>query len=122
MNTLREKLTLVFSGIAYFLFHLRLGPDAGSIVAGTFAQLLQSLPYTIGFTYLLVLFIRYASGGTWPPWDRIARIFFTFGIILGFFFALYEYAEQGQQKSDNPAPIGLRILEDDIPTARSYWA
>lgn len=119
MKTLREKLTLFFSAIAYFLFHLRLGPDAGTIVVGTFAQLLQTLPYTIGFTYLLVLFIRYASGGTWPPWDRTARIFFTFGIILAFFFALYEYAEKGQSKEGAPASIGLRILDGD--SRKELW-
>jgi hypothetical protein len=31
--------------------------------------------------------------GERPPWDRIARIYFTFGIIAGFLFALNEYWE-----------------------------
>ncbi len=94
METLREKITFILTGLAYLLFHLRMGQDAGAILSGTFGQILLTAPYTIGFTYLAIIFIRYSSGGNWPPWDRIGRIFFTIGILLAFFFALYEYASK----------------------------
>ncbi len=62
-------------------------------------QLLTTAPYCIGFTFIAVRIIQYLHHGKKIPWDRIFRIFFAIGIFFGFFFALYEYAEQGQLKS-----------------------
>lgn len=122
MQTLREKITFVVTGLVYLLFHLRLGQDAGAIVSGTFGQLLLTAPYTIGFTYLIIIFVRYAAGGVWPPWDRVARIFFTIGIFFAFFFALYEYGSNEKMKLLGNRVNGLYFCRDDIPMERSYWA
>ncbi len=98
METLREKISFIITGLAYLIFHLRMGHDAGTLIYTTFAQILFTAPYTIGFTYLIVVFIRHASGGIWPPWDRIGRIFFTLGMFFALFFALYEYG--GNEKME----------------------
>jgi hypothetical protein len=94
MQTFRERFTLFLTAAAYLLFHLRLGPSAGSIITGTAAQLLTTAPYCIGFTWILVIIIRFLHKGKRPAWDRIARIFFTFGILFAFYFALYERNER----------------------------
>ncbi len=91
MQTLKEKSTFVVTALAYVLFHLRLGADAGQIVSGTCRQMLLTAPYALGFTYMIAFMLRRLSGSGWPTWDRLCRIFFTLGIIFAFFFALYEY-------------------------------
>ena len=90
----REKFTLFLTATAYLIFHLRLGPSAASIVTGTAAQLLTTAPYCIGFTWILMILIRFLHAGKRPTWDRIARIFFTIGILFAFYFALYERNER----------------------------
>jgi hypothetical protein len=96
MSIFREKFSLSLTGLAYLLFHLRVGGDMGSTVMGTLYQLLLTAPYAGGFTYIIAVIFRRASGGVWLPWDRLFRIFFTIGILFAFFFALYEYAGRGQ--------------------------
>ena len=95
MGTLREKITFVLTALAYLLFHLRLGENPGEMIAGTVSQILLTAPYAIGFAYIIAAVLRRLTGRGWPPWDRVARLFFTFGILFAFFFALYEYAGQG---------------------------
>ncbi|MBM9538036.1 hypothetical protein [Desulfobulbus alkaliphilus] len=96
MSTLREKISLMLTGLAYLLFHLRVGDEVGSTVMGTLYQLMLTVPYALGFTYIIAVIFRRAYGGVWLPWDRLFRIFFTIGILFAFFFALYEYAGQGE--------------------------
>ena len=107
MQTFRERFTLFLTAAAYLLFHLRLGPSAESIVTGTVAQLLTTVPYCIGFTWILVVIIRFLHKGKRLAWDRIARIFFTIGILFAFYFALYERNElvlqERQQEQEQPA-------------------
>jgi len=91
MKTLREKVTFILTVLVYLLFHLRLDQNVGIVFKATFQQIYKTAPISIGLTYLVVLFIRHASGGVWPPWDRIFRIFFTLGIIFAFIIALFEY-------------------------------
>ncbi len=130
MKTLREKISFVLTGLAYLLLHLGTNSTVdditpASIVSGTVQQLLTTAPYCFGFTIVAVGLIRYFTGGKWPPWDRIVRIFFTVGIIFGFFFNLYNIgyrAEQERlQKGDRPVSES-RFSPDDIPRAPSYWA
>lgn len=90
MKTLQEKISFIITAICYLLFHLRLGSDFASITLGTLHQMLLTAPYALGFACLLTVFIRNLAGGVWPPWDRIARIFFTIGIIFAFIVAIYE--------------------------------
>ncbi len=94
MQKFRERLTLVLIAAAYLLFHLRLGPTAADIITGTTKQLLTTAPYSIGFTWILVLILRFLHQGKQLAWDRIARIFFTIGILFAFYFALYERNER----------------------------
>jgi len=96
MHTFKEKFAFYTTAFFYLLFNLRYSPDVAIMVKETLLQIGKTLPYVGGFTYILAYFIQRISGGTWPSWEAIFRIFFTFGIIIGFFFALYEYAATGQ--------------------------
>ncbi len=125
MKTLREKITLTLTGLAWLVFHVRTGPDAASIFSGTFIQIMTTTPYALGFTYILVIMIRYFTGGATPPWDRIARIFFTIGILFAFFFALYEYgdrAEKLRKQEEEESSTVSRICPDENPKVKLYWA
>jgi hypothetical protein len=122
MATLREKITFILTALAYFLFHLRMGDDAGAIVYGTVYQMLLTAPYALGFTYIVAVVFRRTSGRGWPPWDRLLRIFFTVGILFAFFFALYEYAGQGiplpeEGQLQNNSSVS-RFFEDVIRKVR----
>lgn len=121
MATLREKISFVLTALAYLLFHLRLGGDAGTIAGGTVAQILLTLPYALGFTYIVAVVFRRLSGKGWLPWDRLCRIFFTVGILFAFFFALYEYAGKGAPPADRKLESGssaARFLEDVLHKVR----
>ena len=96
MGSVKDKISFVLTALAYLLFHLRLGANALEIVSGTVRQMLLTAPYALGFTYITAVAFRRLSGKGWLPWDRLCRIFFTVGILFAFFFALYEYAAQGQ--------------------------
>ncbi len=112
MATLREKLTFAATALAYVLFHLRLGADALETLTATITQMLVTSPYAVGFTYIIIITYRKVSGSERPPWDRILRVFFTIGILFGFFFALYEHASQGQPVPDSEQGFNvLRFLQ-----------
>jgi hypothetical protein len=113
MATVREKITFILTALAYLLFHLRLGADANAVLAGTLYQILLTAPYALGFTYIVAVVFRRLSGKGWLPWDRLFRVFFTVGILFAFFFALYEYAGQGQ-------PLADRKLEADSSVSRFF--
>ncbi len=115
MSTLRDKIVVTLTALAYFLFHLRMGNDAEAIITGTVEQMLVTAPYALGFTYIIAVMFRRISGSGWPPWDRLLRIFFTIGIVFAFFFALYEYAGQGQLPTEGELNKGFsvsRFFED----------
>lgn len=125
MQTLREKTTFVLTALAYLVFHIRTGPTLGAMIAGTVEQLLTTAPYCIGFTFVLVAIIRYMHDGKRPAWDRIARIYFTIGILFAFYFALYEYgdrAHQEQLKLEGKPVSESLFYQDDNPTVPLYWA
>ncbi len=125
MKTLKEKITLTLTALAYLVFHIRTGPSSGSIMAGTIDQLLTTAPYCIGFTWVLVAVVRYMHDGIWPPWDRIARIFFTIGILFAFYFALYEYGERGyeeQKKLEEEKTSVSLSWPNENRTEPLYWA
>lgn len=97
MKTLREKITLTLTAIAWVVFHIRTGPDWSAVITGTVIQLLTTAPYSIGLTIILVSLLRFFTGGVTPPWDRILRIFFTIAIFFAFFLALYEHGDRADQ-------------------------
>lgn len=108
MKTFREKITFILTAAAYLLFHLRLGATPAAIVSGTLAQLLLTLPYAIGFTYITAILFRKLSGSGWPPWDRLLRIFFTIGILFAFIFVLYEYGQQEQDTGQGVEQVSVQ--------------
>ena len=125
MQTLREKITFVLTALAYLVFHIRTGPTMGSIISGTVEQLLTTAPYCIGFTFVLVAVIRYMHDGKRPAWDRIARIFFTIGILFAFYFSLYEYgdrAEQERKKSEGKPATESQYFQHDNQKLPLHWA
>jgi len=121
MSTVREKITFILTALAYLLFHLRLGTDAEAVLSGTTYQVLLTAPYALGFTYIVAVVFRRISGKGWLPWDRLLRVFFTVGILFAFFFALYEYAGQGQPLEDRklqPDSSAARFFEDVLRKVR----
>jgi hypothetical protein len=130
MQTFREKISLVLTALAYLAFHLGTNSTVdnitpGSILAGTVQQLLTTAPYCIGFTFVLVALLRYLHKGQRPPWDRILRIYLTLGIIIGFYFNLYNsgYRAEQRRKASEPKPAAVSlILQDAAPRAPLYWA
>lgn len=123
MKTLREKITFALTALAYILFHLAKSPENASIFTGTLIVLLNTLPYEIGFSYLIILFIRRTAGGEWPPWDRILRIFFTIGIVFGLIYSLYVRGATEQQKQEQKQQVSVsRSWMNNNQKAPLYWA
>lgn len=92
MKAIEGKLTFYISAALYLLFNLRLGPDAVSTLKATLWQIVQTAPYVIGVTYVIVALLQYMAGGSVVPWDRRLRIFFALGIFAGLIYGIYEYA------------------------------
>ncbi len=122
MKTFKEKITLVLTALAYMAFHLGKMPDTGSIFMGTVTALATTLPFEIGFTYIIVVFIRRSAGGTRPPWDRILRIFFTIGILFGLVYNLYVRGAIEQQRIEKQKPSVSRSALHDIRKEQSHSA
>ena len=91
----KSTITLAASAVVYLLFNLRLASDPMATATATAWQLLQTVPYVIGTTIIVVALLQYMAGGDKLPWDRRFRLFFAIGIIGGLFFAIYEYAGAG---------------------------
>lgn len=113
MQTLNEKITFILTGMVYILFHLGKAPGDGSLAVGTMMALLNTLPYEIGISYLIVLFIRRTTGGPLPPWDRIMRIFFTVGILFGLIYGLYVRGALEQERQQGRQVTAARSGQDD---------
>lgn len=90
----REKLSFYLTGLVYFLFNLRPAADLSLTVKATLMQLLETVPYVAGITFVLVAFLQYMSDGEKVPWDRRLRLFFTIGIFAGLVYAIVEYTGQ----------------------------
>ena len=91
MNSFKKNISLAGVICVYLLFNLRYSPESLLVtVKSTSIQLLMTAPFVIGLTILVVSFMQRSSGER-LPWDRIARIYCTLGIIIGFFYALNEY-------------------------------
>ena len=91
MGTIKKNISLGLVVCVYLLFNLRYSPASLFVtVKSTLVQLLMTSPFVVGLTILVVSFMQRSSGER-LPWDRIARIYCTLGIIIGFFYALNEY-------------------------------
>ena len=58
----------------------------------TLWQLLQTIPFIVGITWMIVVFLQYMANGQKMPWDRRVRLFFAIGIMAGLLYGIYEYA------------------------------
>ena len=95
--TTKNYLSLCILAAAYVLFNFRYMPgQIASSLGETAVQLLTTAPIPIGLTILVASFLKRIHGEP-LPWDRIVRIYCTFGIITGFLYALNEYWERGAQ-------------------------
>ncbi len=92
MADIKERFSFYLSGVLYFLFNLRLGSTFAESIKATLWQILQTAPFIIGVTWIVVMFLQYMANGEKMPWDRRIRIFFALGIMAGLFFGIYEYA------------------------------
>ena len=92
MNSFRDKVTFYLSAVLYFLFNLRLASTPMESAKATLWQLLQTAPFVIGVTWVIVAFLQYMANGQKMPWDRRLRLFFAIGIMAGLFYGIYEYA------------------------------
>ncbi|PID75064.1 MAG: hypothetical protein CSA20_09110 [Deltaproteobacteria bacterium] len=92
MSNVKNKITFAASAILYLVFNLRLGSDLSSSLVATGWQILQTMPYVAGLTYVVIAFMQYMAGGQKLPWERRLRLFFALGIIAGLLFGIYEYA------------------------------
>lgn len=91
MSAIKKNISLALVFVFYLLFNLRPDPaSVGQTLKSTLFQLMVTAPFVAGLTILVVSFMQRSTGER-LPWDRIARIFCTFGIIIGFFYALSEY-------------------------------
>lgn len=113
MKTFKEKVTFILTALAYVLFHLGKMPDTGSVVMGTLTALATTLPFEIGITYIIVVFVRRTAGGERPPWDRILRIFFTVGILFGLVYNLYVRGAIEQQRIEKEKTTVSRSFSHD---------
>ena len=91
MQNLKKNITFSLSALVYLLFNLRLGGDVVTTIKATGMQILQTLPYTAGVTYLIIATLQYMADGEKLPWDRRLRLFFAVGIIAGLIYGIYEY-------------------------------
>ena len=95
--TTRNYFSLCILAATYVLFNFRYMPGQIARSLGeTAVQLLTTAPIPIGLTILVASFLKRIHGEP-LPWDRIVRIYCTFGIITGFLYALNEYFERGAQ-------------------------
>ena len=91
VSQIKKNISFVLVICAYLLFNLRYSPESpAATIKSTLVQLLVTAPFVVGLTILVVSFMQRSTGER-LPWDRIARIYCTLGIIIGFFYALNEY-------------------------------
>lgn len=91
MSAIKKNISLGLVICAYLLFNLRYAPESlATTFKSTLIQLLMTAPFVVGLTILAVSFMQRSTGER-LPWDRIARIYCTLGIFIGFFYALSEY-------------------------------
>jgi len=95
MHAIKKNISLVAVIITYLFFNFRYSPESPvDSIKSTLVQLLLTSPFVVGLTILVVSFMQRSTGER-LPWDRVARIYCTLGIIIGFFYALNEYWLRG---------------------------
>jgi hypothetical protein len=95
MQTTKEKVSFYLTAFTYFLFNFKPADGLPKTIGETLMQILQTAPYVAGVTWVLIAFLQYMSEGKKMPWERRFRLFFTIGIIVGFYLAIYEHVTRG---------------------------
>jgi hypothetical protein len=91
MQSVKERVRFTLSALLYFLFNLRIDSTLAATLEATGLQLLYTVPFVAGFTYLIISVLQYMGDGTKLPWDRRLRLFFAVGIIAGLILGIWEY-------------------------------
>jgi len=96
MKKLQEKIGLAVMTAVYLLCVTRYIPDQLLYsLKATGSHLLVAAPVAVGGTILIVSVLQRMGDGR-LPWDRVLRIYLTFGIIFELFFGLYHYLAVNQ--------------------------
>jgi hypothetical protein len=96
----KEIIYLIILMAIYLLCVLRYFPDQPlSSLRATGIHLLDVAPYVIGLTIFTVSILNKISGER-LRWDRIARIYLTLGLIIEFFYGLYNYLDLAQKSAN----------------------
>ena len=95
---MKEKsnvLSLLLLAGVYLGCSMRYFPGNGMKTAvETLLQLVTIAPLPGGATLILVNFLQ-RSAGQKMPWDRIARIYLTLGVVVEILFGVHDYLGQG---------------------------
>lgn len=95
MKKIKESVALFALGFFYVLCSVRYFPDKVlKTVMETLLQIVTTAPLSIGATLIVVSFLQRASGEK-MPWDRVLRMYLTFGIMVEIFFGLHDYLGKG---------------------------
>lgn len=95
MKENRNLLSLLLLAGVYFTCSLRYFP--GNILktaVETVLQIVTIAPIPGGATLVLVNFLQ-RSAGQKMPWDRMARIYLTLGVMVEILFGVHDYLGKG---------------------------
>lgn len=95
MKETRNVLSLLVLAGVYFMCSLRYFP--GNILktaVETALQIVTIAPIAGGATLVLVNFLQ-RSAGQKMPWDRMARIYLTLGVMVEILFGVHDYLGKG---------------------------
>jgi len=91
MKESKKILPLLALAGVYVLFSMRYFPgNVAKTALETALQILSVAPLPIGATLLLVGFLQRRAGEK-MPWDRVARLYLTLGVMLEIFLGFYDY-------------------------------
>ncbi len=95
----KEILYLILLSVIYLFCILRYFPDQPmNSLRATGVHLLNVSPYVIGLTIVITSMLNKISGER-LAWDRVIRIYLTLGLIVEFFYGLYNYLDMAQKNS-----------------------
>jgi hypothetical protein len=96
----KEKISLFLLVVVYLLVTVRYFPNRPmQTLSATMSHLLESVPYIIAVTILVVSVMQKVVGEKLPR-NRIARIYLTFGLIVEFFCGLHNHFSLSQSGAD----------------------
>lgn len=95
MKEFRNRFSLLAVVAVYVLLSLRYFPgNAAKTALETLLQIVSIAPIPAGATLILVNFLQ-RSAGQKMPWDRMARIYLTIGVMVEILFGVHDYLGKG---------------------------